>query len=117
MAEDHTSSDNNGRLPNGRFGKGHCGNPKGRPRKPKPVPGEELQAALDEVITMPDGEAITMRQFLAKVILRAAAHNPKLALDLLTHQPPRVGGTNEEQSNRIDDEIIAEWSRRQGRRS
>ena len=48
------------RTARGRFAKGHCPNPKGRPRKVKPAPGEELEAVLQQEMKLADGSSITI---------------------------------------------------------
>src|SRR6187200_3440962 len=74
------------RTASGRFAKGHCPNPKGRPRKVKPAPGEELEAVLQQEMKLADGSSITMAHYLALIAVGRAQKDPKMALKLVMQQ-------------------------------
>jgi hypothetical protein len=106
-------------MSNGRFAKAYCGNPNGRPPKQKPELGQALLAALAEELPVDGGDILSMEGMLTKIVIRAAAGDPKLALKLLMFIATHRGSSRVEQTDAggTDDQIIAEFIRRQGRGS
>lgn len=107
------------RTAKGRFAKGVSGNPNGRPPKPKPIPGQELIAAMSQVVQRDDGSDLTMADLMALKLVREGMGDPRIALKLLSfyHQALAMETPVEEVvASEGDDEIIAAMISRKGRR-
>lgn len=66
----------------GRFRKGVCPNPKGRPRKAKPDFRQQLTAILQEEV-MAGGRTMSMFEVLLRTLCRDASKDSRLLLRLL----------------------------------
>jgi hypothetical protein len=82
----HDGNGNSGRDANGRFKPGRCPNPKGRPPKPKPRPGDYLSGILDKAFPFdipgfPGPK--TVRDALAYSACLKGLKEPNVAISLL----------------------------------
>lgn len=74
------------RTPDGRFGEGQCGNPRGRPRKPPAEPLDVLRKVLDEKVpcNIPGQPAlIAMREALARSLCIRGLKDARIAFSIL----------------------------------
>ena len=81
-----------GRKANGRFHKGTSGNPNGRPRKEKPVAGDELFNVMNQEVMRADGTMMSAAQMMAMHLVHAGMSDPRIALKLLTAYAERARG-------------------------
>ena len=84
--------DSGGRKADGRFNKGTSGNPNGRPRKERPVAGDELFNVMNQEVMRADGTMMSAAQMMAMQLVHAGMSDPRLALKLLMAYAERARG-------------------------
>lgn len=73
-----------GRDAKGRFRKGVCPNPNGRPRKAKAEIGQQIIAILQEEVPT-GGKTMPMSEVLIRSYIREALKNPRMFISLLPY--------------------------------
>ena len=97
--------DDSGRGADGKFRKGFCPNPKGRPRKAKADLRQQLTAILHEEV-MAGGHPMSMFEVLFRTYCKEAMKNPRLLTRLLpllmtsdsSAAPPQEASHDEDQA-------------------
>ncbi len=114
-------TDSQTRNSNGRFKKGHCPNPNGRPPKPKLSPLEVLTGLLDEPIAMSDQTGrrqVPVSEALARTVVNYGLKNPAFALKLLqcAQEPGRSVAHDQSVDSAEDEGVIASYLAREKHR-